>query len=77
MRAMLPAQLLHKAATVWSSETGIDRNPADEVEVLRPDDQRERYLSAEEIQRLKQALDEKMYRKGRQGHQPDVLSVCA
>ena len=51
-----------QAATLWSKETGIDRNPADQVEVLRPDDQRERYLSAEEIQELKRSLDLKMYR---------------
>ena len=56
--------LMGKAATVWSKETGIDRNPADEVDVKRPNDQRERYLEAEEIPRLKTALDEKMYRKG-------------
>ena len=41
--------MMEKAATIWSKETGIDRNPADQVEVKRPDDQRERYLSAEEI----------------------------
>ena len=56
--------MMEKAATIWSKETGIDRNPADQVEVKRPDDQRDRYLSAEEIGRLKAALDEKMYRKG-------------
>jgi integrase len=56
--------MMGKAATIWSKETGIDRNPADEVEVKRPNDQRERYLSVEELRRLKQALDEKIYRKG-------------
>jgi integrase len=55
--------MMGKAATVWSVETGIDRNPADDVDVVRPDDQRDRYLSGEEIHKLKQALDEKMYRK--------------
>ena len=45
--------MMEKAATIWSKETGIDRNPADQVEVKRPDDQRERYLAAEEIRRLK------------------------
>jgi integrase len=54
--------MMEKAAAIWSKETGIDRNPADQVEVKRPDDQRERYLSAEEIQELKRSLDEKMYR---------------
>ena len=39
--------MMAKAATIWSKETGIDRNPADEVEVKRPDDQRERYLAGE------------------------------
>jgi integrase len=59
--------MMAKATTVWSKETGIDRNPADEVEVRRPDDQRERYLDAEEISSLKAALDEKMCRKGGKG----------
>ena len=59
--------MMEKAAAIWSKETGIDRNPADEVEVKRPDDQRERYLSAEEIRRLKAALDQKMYRKAGKG----------
>jgi len=56
--------LLEKASTLWSKETGLDRNPADQVEVYRPDDQRERYLSEEEIAALKTALDTKMYRVG-------------
>jgi integrase len=56
--------MMEKAATIWSKETGIDRNPADQVEVYRPDDQRERYLSTEEIQSLKAVLDQKMYRAG-------------
>jgi integrase len=56
--------MMGKAALIWSKETGIDRNPADEIEVKRPDDQRERYLSAEEIASLKTMLDGKMYRLG-------------
>lgn len=56
--------MMKKASTIWSKETGIDRNPADLLEVRRPDDQRDRYLSIEELGQLKQALDEKMYRKG-------------
>ena len=56
--------LLEKASTIWSKETGIDRNPADHVEVRRPDDSRERYLSEEELSRLMEALDERLYRKG-------------
>jgi integrase len=56
--------MMRKAATIWSKETGIDRNPADQVEVKRPDDQRERYLAPEEIANLKAALDAKMRRKG-------------
>ncbi len=56
--------MMEKASTVWSKETGIDRNPAAAVEVKRPDDQRERYLSVEEIHRLKAALDQKLSRKG-------------
>ena len=56
--------MMEKASTIWSRETGIDRNPADLVEVKRPDDQRDRYLSEDELRRLKQALDEKTYCKG-------------
>jgi integrase len=56
--------MMEKASTIWSMETGIDRNPADQVEVKRPNDQRDRYLSAEELVRLKEALDSKIYRKG-------------
>jgi hypothetical protein len=56
--------MMKKAATIWSQETGVDRNPADLVEVKRPDDQRDRYLSVEEFGRLRQALDERTYRKG-------------
>lgn len=59
--------MMGRACTIWSKETGIDRNPADLVEVRRPDDQRERYLSVEEICKLKAALDEKMYRKAGKG----------
>ena len=33
--------MMEKASTIWSRETGIDRNPADQVEVKRPDDQRD------------------------------------
>ena len=54
--------MMEKASVIWSKETGVDRNPADQVEVCRPDDQRERYLSAEEISSLKCSLDQKMYR---------------
>jgi integrase len=59
--------MMEKAATIFSKETSIDRNPADDVEVKRPDDQRERYLSAEEIQKLKVVLNQKMYRKAGKG----------
>jgi len=56
--------MMEKASTIWSKETGIDRNPADLVEVNRPDDARDRFLSEDEIRRLKTALDERLYRKG-------------
>lgn len=56
--------MMEKASTLWSKEIGIDRNPADLVEIYRPDDSRERYLSEEELQRLKIALDERLFRKG-------------
>jgi integrase len=56
--------MMEKAATIWATETGIDRNPADLVEVKRPDDRRERYLSAVEIHNLKEALDAKLFRAG-------------
>ncbi len=56
--------MMQKASTIWSKETGIDRNPADQVEVKRPDDSRDRFLSEEELRRLKVSLDEKLYRRG-------------
>jgi integrase len=56
--------MMEKASTIWSKETGLDRNPADQVEVKRPDDARDRYLSEDELRALKIALDERMYRKG-------------
>jgi integrase len=56
--------MMAKASTIWSKVTGLDRNPADQVEVRRPDDARDRYLSRDELHRLKQALDEKEYRRG-------------
>ena len=56
--------MMGKAASIWSKETGLDRNPADQVEVRRPDDSRDRYLSAKELQGLMRALDEKKLRKG-------------
>lgn len=55
--------MMEKASTIWSTETGIGRNPADQVEVKRPNDQRDRYLPADEIVRLKTALDSKMRRQ--------------
>ena len=55
--------LMKKASTIWTAETGIDRNPADLVEIKRPNEQRERFLSAEEIKRLKKCLDQRMYSK--------------
>jgi len=56
--------MMEKASTIWSKETGLERNPADAVEVRRPDDARERYLSENELRRLKGALDGKRLRKG-------------
>jgi len=56
--------MMEKASTIWSKLTGIDRNPADQVEVEQVDDSRERYLSEDELLRLKIALDERMYCKG-------------
>lgn len=56
--------MMEKASTIWSKETGLERNPADAVEVRRPDDARERYLSEVELRRLKAALDGKRLRKG-------------
>ncbi len=56
--------MMAKASTIWSKETGLDRNPADLVEVKQPDDARDRYLSEDELHRLMKALDERTYRKG-------------
>ena len=49
--------LFGRAMTVWTKDTGLSRNPADEVEVERPDDARDRFLTEEEIPRLKRCLD--------------------
>ena len=49
--------MLGRAVTVWTKDTGLTRNPADEIEIRRPDDQRDRFLLAEELPRLKKALD--------------------
>jgi hypothetical protein len=49
--------MMEKASSIWSKDTGIDRNPADHVEIYRPDDHRE----AEEIKMLRWELDQKMY----------------
>jgi integrase len=56
--------MMEKASTIWSKETGLERNPANQVEVRRPDDSRDRYLSEDELRRLKQALDQRKYRRG-------------
>ena len=56
--------MMEKASTIWCKETGLQKNPADEVEVRRPDDARDRYLSDNELRRLKLALDQKRLRKG-------------
>ena len=56
--------MMKKASTIWAPLTGMDRNPADQVEVEHIDDARKRYLSEAEILHLQVALDERMYRKG-------------
>ncbi len=56
--------MMRKASTIWATVTGIDRNPADQIEVEHVDDTRKRYLSEKELPRLMVALDERMYRKG-------------
>src|ERR1051326_2626448 len=57
-----PRSTLFPYTTLFRSV--IDRNPADLIEVRRADDQRDRFLSEDELNRLKTALDEKIYRKG-------------
>jgi integrase len=49
--------LISIASFLWFQEI-------DQVEVKRPDDQRDRYLSEDELRTLKLALDEKIFRKG-------------
>lgn len=56
--------MMEKASTIWSKETGVERNPADMVEVERPDDQRDRFLSEAELKDLKCVLDGMQYQKG-------------
>jgi integrase len=67
--------MMAKASTVWSKDTGLQRNPADEVEVRRPDDARERYLSEGELERLKRALDDKRYRRGTKDLNQTILRM--
>jgi integrase len=67
--------MMAKASTVWSKDTGLQRNPADEVEVRRPDDARERYLSEGELARLKRALDDKRYRRGTKDLNQTILRM--
>jgi integrase len=66
--------MMGKAAKIWSRETGIGVNPADQVEVRRPDDQRDRFLSEEELVRLKRAVDEKIYQKNTRGWGAPVIN---
>ncbi len=56
--------MMRKASTIWARITGLNYNPADQVEVEHIDDTRKRYLTEQEFVRLRQALDAKMYRKG-------------
>jgi hypothetical protein len=56
--------MMRKASTIWATVTGIDRSPADQVEVEHVYDARKRYLSEEELLRLMVSLNERMYRKG-------------
>ena len=55
--------MMENASTIRERETGIGHNLADQIEVKRPDDARERYLSEEELRRLKTALDDKRLRR--------------
>src|SRR5260370_21834790 len=69
--------MMKKAATIWSKETGIDRNPADQIEDFRPDDQRERYLTIEVIKSMKAALDAKLNRVGTTAINRTFNRLCA
>src|SRR5260370_39255167 len=55
--------MMENAATIWSKETGVDPNPADEVEVIRPDDASERNLAVDEILILNRDLYGNLYSK--------------
>ena len=65
--------MMEKASTIWSKETGIDRNPADQVEVKRPDDQRDRYLSEDELRQAQASARRKEVPQGYESDQQDVL----
>jgi integrase len=67
--------MMAKASTIWSKDTGLQRNPAGEVEVRRPDDARERYLSEGELARLKRALDDNRYRRGTKDLNQTILRM--
>jgi hypothetical protein len=56
--------MMAKASSICSKDTGLERNPADEVEVRGPDDSGNRYLSEDEPGSLHRTLDETKHRKG-------------
>ncbi len=67
--------MMEKASTIWAKETGIERNPADHVEVRRPDDSRERYLSKEETPSIEDRPGRADVPEGHEaGDQPDESS---
>lgn len=47
--------VMKKAASIWSKIDRHYRNPADHIEVKRPDDQRDGYLCQDELRSLKKA----------------------
>ena len=53
--------LLGRAKSVWRKETGLTLNPADDIEVERPKDERDRFLSKPETAALKKALDDAVF----------------
>ena len=67
--------MLGRAATVWTKDTGLARNPAAGIKIRRPDDQRDRFLLAEELPSLKKALDGEAFGPHRGDERPLLRCV--
>ena len=60
--------MMKKTSTIWAPLTGVDRNPADQVEVEHIDDARKRYLSETELSPVKGGSRRADVPEGNEGH---------